>query len=154
MEQVTDTSKQREGELRNSGVKLTARRMDQLEGERSIEISPADVCKVRVPTLRKQSAEPSAEDATQNNVKIINTREGVRSDGAPSPPVCLAEETQEGEKNYGYLLRDDQKRVCQKRETKRRHEIEERERSVDKVMGVDIVLTELDDGRAQTERKE
>ena len=63
LEQVTDTSKQREGELRNSGVKLMARRMDQLEEERSIEISPADVCKVRVPTLRKQSAEPSAEDA-------------------------------------------------------------------------------------------
>ena len=61
----------------------------------------------------------------------------------------MAEETQEGEKNYGYLLRDDQKRVCQKRETKRRQEIEERERSVDKVMGVDIVLTELDDGKAQ-----
>ena len=61
----------------------------------------------------------------------------------------MAEETQEGEKNYGYLLRDDQKRVCQKRETKRRQEIEERERSGDKVMGVDIVLTELDDVRAQ-----
>ena len=40
-----------------------AHRMDQLEEERSIEISPADVSKVRVPTLRKQSAEPSAEDA-------------------------------------------------------------------------------------------
>ena len=77
--------------MRNSGVKLTARRMDQLEGERSIEISPADVCKVRVPTLRKQSAEPSAEDATQNNVEIINTREGVRSEGIPSSTGSLAD---------------------------------------------------------------